>query len=254
MLKKIFRAKSPKAVFPSVPAGQRVYAIGDIHGCDRELDALIAMIEADDAARGPMTTTLVFLGDYVDRGPASAAVLWRLIRLKLDRPDTRFLIGNHEEMFIEALAGEPKPLRLFTRVGGRETILSYGMSTQDYDLADYDALLETMLTLVPAAHREFLAALEEMVVIGDYAFVHAGVNPEMPLDEQRPRELRWMREPFLSHRKPLEKIIVHGHTIVDTAAPNGVRFPIDTGAYLTGILTAVGLENGDHWLLQTAPT
>lgn len=249
MLKKIF-AKS-KAAGPSVPPGERIYAVGDVHGCIDELDALLALIDADDAARPAAETTIVFLGDFVDRGPASAQVLDRLIEVRERRPGSRFLIGNHEELFVAALAGEDRPLRLFTRVGGRETVLSYGMSTGEYDQSDYDALLVRMQAMVPASHRQFLESLEDMVVKGDYAFVHAGIHPDTPLEEQRSRDLRWIREPFLSHRKPLEKVIVHGHTIVEVAAPTGVRFPIDTGAYLTGVLTALVLEGDRHWLLQT---
>ncbi|MDP1026675.1 metallophosphoesterase family protein [Sphingomonas sp. KR1UV-12] len=252
MLKKIFAARS-KTTGPSVPPGERVYAVGDIHGCVVELDDLLGQIERDDAARGPADTTIVFLGDFVDRGPSSAQVIDRLLALRQRRPNTRFLIGNHEELFIDALAGEDKPLRLFTRVGGRETVLSYGMTPTAYDEADYDVLLAEMQARVPATHRVFLESLENMVVKGDYAFVHAGIHPDTALEDQRPRDLRWIREPFLSHRKPLEKLIVHGHTIVETATPGPVRFPIDTGAYLTGVLTALGLEGDRHWLLQTAP-
>ena len=249
MLKKIFSRAS--AGGPSIPPRERVYAIGDIHGCRAELNALLSLIEADDAARPAAATTLVFLGDFVDRGPHSAQVIDRLIALKEARPTARFLMGNHEELFAAALAGEDKPLRLFTRVGGRETVLSYGMTAEDYDAADYDVLVERMQQMVPTAHRAFLASLEDMVVIGDYAFVHAGIDPDVPLAEQRQRQLRWMREPFLSHRKPLEKMIVHGHTIVAEAAPTPCRFPIDTGAYQTGVLTALGLEDDRHWLVQT---
>ncbi len=251
MLKKIFGSKTSKPAYPAVPPGERVYAVGDIHGCIAELDELLRLIDADDAARPAAATTIVFLGDYVDRGPSSATVLSRLVEVRRDRPNTRFLMGNHEELFMDALAGEHKPLRLFTRVGGRETILSYGMSTDEYDRADYDVLLERMVALVPPSHRTFMASLEDMVIAGDYAFVHAGVHPDSPLDEQRPRDLRWIREPFLAHRKPLEKMIVHGHTIVEEAEATPVRFPIDTGAYLTGVLTALGLEGGDQWLVQT---
>ena len=128
MLRKLFTPRRTTARAPAaIPPGQRVYAIGDVHGCIDLLDRLIEQVNADDQARGPAETTLIFLGDLVDRGPASAAVVERLRRLATDRPRVRFLKGNHEEIFLGAIEGEPKALRLFCRIGGRETVLSYGL-------------------------------------------------------------------------------------------------------------------------------
>ena len=132
---------------------------------------------------GAAETTLIFLGDIVDRGPASAAVIDRLRGLahaRPDRPDVRFLLGNHEEIFLGALDGEPKALRLFCRIGGRETVLSYGMEAAEYERLDYEELVKRLEILVPDEHRDFLRKFEDMIVIGDYAFVHAGVRPDTP--------------------------------------------------------------------------
>ncbi len=252
MLKKLLKARRASALPPAaIPDGERVYAIGDIHGCADLLDDLLIRLEADDAARGPARTTLIFLGDLVDRGPASAAVIERLIRLTAERPNSRFLLGNHEEVFVEALKGEPKALRMFCRIGGRETILSYGVDADDYDRMDYEELYEALKARVPAEHQAFLSACEDMIVIGDYVFVHAGIRPGVDLSTQRSTDLRWIRNPFLDHDRPLEKIVVHGHTISSELDVQPHRIGVDTGAYQTGRLTALGLESTSRWTVES---
>ncbi|MEG3165067.1 metallophosphoesterase family protein [Sphingomonas sp. PB2P19] len=252
MISKLFSSRRrPAELVPAIPAGQRVYAVGDIHGCADMLDDLLGQIEADDAARDPAETTIIFLGDLVDRGPASAAVIDRLIALADARPRVRFLLGNHEEIFLGALDGESKALRLFCRIGGRETLLSYGMDAVEYERLDYDELVARMGELVPAAHRAFFERFEDMIVIGDYAFVHAGVRPDTALEAQRGSDLRWIRDPFLDHRTPLEKMVVHGHTITEKIETRPHRIGIDTGAYTTGRLTALALEGAQLWHLET---
>lgn len=251
MLKKLLNARRAAAVPTAfIPAGERVYAVGDIHGCADLLDQLLVDIAADDAARGPAQTTLIFLGDLVDRGPASAAVIETLRRLSLDRPHTRFLLGNHEEVFLEALKGEPKALRMFCRIGGRETIMSYGVDPADYDRMDYDELHQAMRDRIPAEHEVFLNGFEDMIVIGDYVFVHAGIRPDTQLTMQRSSDLRWIRKPFLDHVGALEKVVVHGHTISPALDIQPYRIGVDTGAYDGGRLTALGLESSSRWTVQ----
>lgn len=252
MLKKLLRStRSPIAPAPAVPAGHRIYAVGDVHGCLAELDRVLAMIEDDDAHRPAAETMLIFLGDLVDRGPDSAGVLDRLLTLSTTRAGVRFLKGNHEEVFLHALSGEKDALRLFCRVGGRETILSYGVSAAEYDALDYGDLAARMQELIPAAHRAFVAGFEDMIVAGDYAFVHAGIRPEVALDEQRGSDLRWIRETFLDYRRPHPKVIVHGHTITSDVDRRPNRIGIDTGAYASGKLSALGIERDQTWLLQS---
>lgn len=252
MIAKLFKSRTTaKSNLPQIPEGRRVYAVGDIHGCADLLDQLMTLIDADDLARGPAQTTLIFLGDIVDRGPASAAVIERLRGMAETREDVRFLLGNHEEIFLGALDGEPKALRLFCRIGGRETVLSYGMAAAEYERLDYEELIHRLETLVPAEHRAFVAGFEDMIVIGDYVFVHAGVRPDTPLDRQRTSDLRWIRDPFLDHRSTLEKTVVHGHTMTDQIERRSHRIGIDTGAYSSGRLTALGLEGDSSWHLQT---
>ncbi|GAA4214091.1 metallophosphoesterase family protein [Sphingomonas endophytica] len=252
MLKKLLRS-SRVAVGPAyAPApGSRIYAIGDIHGCRAELDRLLAMIDADDAQRGAAETSLIFLGDLVDRGPDSAGVIARLMRLAQERPRVRFLKGNHEELFLHALGGAKDALRMFCRVGGKETVLSYGVSRAEYDSLDYPQLAERMDALVPPEHRAFLEGFEDLIVSGDYAFVHAGVRPDVPLDEQKPSDLRWIRDSFLDHRGAFPKMIVHGHTITPEVDRRPNRIGVDTGAYASGKLTAIGIEDCQTWILNT---
>ncbi len=252
MLKKLLR--SSRVVPDAAPApapGSRIYAIGDIHGCRAELDRLLVMIDADDATRGPADTTLIFLGDLVDRGPDSAGVIARLMTLAQERPRVRFLKGNHEELFLHALAGAKDALRMFCRVGGKETVLSYGIGRAEYDALDYPELAARMEALVPAAHRAFLDGFEDMIVSGDYAFVHAGVRPDVPLDDQKPSDLRWIRDSFLDHRGAFPKMIVHGHTITPEVDSRPNRIGVDTGAYASGKLTALGIEDRRTWILNT---
>ena len=257
MIRNLLRAARPSAAAagPTPGDGLRLYAIGDVHGCLDELDRLLAAIEADDTARaaagGAGAATLVFLGDLVDRGPESAAVLTRLLDLSRTRPGTRFLKGNHEEVFLRALAADREALRLFCRVGGRETVLSYGLDAEQYERMDYSELAEHLAAVVPAEHRAFMEGFEDIVVAGDYAFVHAGIRPEVPLDEQRGADLRWIRTSFLDYRRPHPKIIVHGHTITDEVDRRPNRIGVDTGAYASGRLSAIGLEGTDSWVLQS---
>ncbi|HEU4960350.1 MAG TPA: metallophosphoesterase family protein [Sphingomonas sp.] len=241
----------------SIPEGQRVYAVGDIHGCLGLVDDLIAQIEADDRARGSAQTQIVFLGDLVDRGPDSAGVVERLITLAERRDTIRFILGNHEEIFLRALDGDMESLRLFVRIGGRETILSYGVSESDYERTDYDELLALMQTHVPLRHIEFLKSFEDRIEIGDYVFVHAGLRPGVPIEAQRRSDMRWIRSSFLDSDHEFGKLVIHGHSISEDVVVRPNRIGIDTGAFGTGRLTALGLEGTDRWFLTAeaaAPT
>ena len=239
-----------KAPAPEIPPGRRIYAVGDIHGRLDLLDRLLAMIDADDAGRGGPDSEIIFLGDLVDRGPESRGVVDRLLALKDERP-ARFLMGNHEEVFLRALEGDVKALRFLIRIGGRETLLSYGISEDDYRTLDFDGLMEAVRAAVPAAHIDFLAAFEHWIEAGDYLFVHAGLRPGVLLEEQKAADLRWIRDDFLKHRDSFGKIVVHGHSITDDIDERGNRIGIDTGAFASGKLTAIGLEGGERWYLST---
>ncbi len=235
-----------------VPPHERVYAIGDVHGRDDLFDALLSKIISDNATRETARTTLILLGDLVDRGPDSASVIDRAIALGEPFDDVRLLIGNHEECFLAALTGDLKRLRYFTRIGGDATIRSYWGDDASYARAGFEEVAERLPKLVPPEHIDFLSRGEDMVEIGDYVFVHAGVRPGVPLHLQQLSDLRWIREDFIERQDDHGATIVYGHTISETVSESWGRIGIDTGAYLTGRLTALGLEGGNRWFLDTS--
>jgi serine/threonine protein phosphatase 1 len=235
-----------------VPAGQRVYAVGDIHGRLDLFEALIGAIEVDDAASGDARTTVILLGDLVDRGPDSAGVVARAREWQRQRP-VRILMGNHEEMFLSSFE-KTETLKHFLRFGGKETVLSYGLDPNAYLEASVEEVQAMIHAAVPWAHREFIEGFEDTIAIGDYLFVHAGIAPGVPLEEQSKDDLRWIREPFLSHSEPHEAVIVHGHTIRQEPQDRGNRIGIDTGAYTFGRLTALVLEGSERRYLEAVET
>nr|WP_263588952.1 metallophosphoesterase family protein [uncultured Sphingopyxis sp.] len=244
--------RGSRAAEPRVPAGERVYAIGDIHGRDDLFEQLLAKIEADNAGRGQAKTTLILLGDLVDRGPDSASVIERAIRIGAPFDKVTLLIGNHEECFLSALSGDLRRVRYFIRIGGDATIRSYWCDDAAYAAADFEEVAERLPHLVPQSHIDFLGRGEDMVQIGDYVFVHAGVRPGIPLDRQQLSDLRWIRDEFIDGEHDHGATVVYGHTISDGVDEARGRIGIDTGAYLTGRLTAVGLEGSERWFLDTA--
>lgn len=248
-LRSLLGAK-PAAPAPAVPAGQRIYAVGDIHGCLAQFTALVDAIEADDAARESADTTIVLLGDLIDRGPDSAGVL-AAARAIAARRKLRVLMGNHEEMLLDALESTDV-LKHFLRYGGRETVLSYPVDPDAYHQAEIAEAQDLLRRAVPAEDLAFIRSFEDQVMIGDYLFVHAGVRPDVPLDQQRRADLRWIREPFLNHPHSFGPVVVHGHTITDRAHQAHNRIGIDTGAYRTGRLTALGLEGTERWFIDAA--
>ncbi len=254
MLKRLFNKKSKVCPLDTacVPEGRRVYAIGDIHGRNDLLQQLIEKIIDDDAKRGDVNSEIIFLGDLVDRGPDSAGVIETAMQLKRELGDVRFLMGNHEEVYLKAATGDEKATRFFNRIGGKETILSYEISIREYMDLDNAALAQRLPGLIPEHHIDFIKAFENQIVIGDYAFVHAGIRPGVSLDEQKTKDLRWIREEFLSVKEPHEKVIVYGHTINDDVVEKGNRIGIDTGAYYSEKLTALALEGNQRWYLDTA--
>ena len=253
-LRNLFRPK-PQPPQPSVPEGTRYYVIGDIHGRLDLYDALIDAIESDDASRNAADqreadTRMVLLGDLVDRGPDSAGVIARTRDWQKSR-SVRVLAGNHEEMFLQAFE-KVDVLRHFLKHGGRETILSYGISKKEFNVLTLEELFAKLPHIVPQAERDYLESFEEMIVAGDYLFVHAGIDPKLPIAAQKRADLLWIRDRFLNHEGPLEKVVVHGHTIFDRVMDCGNRIGIDTGAFRSGVLTALVLEGNQRRVLMAS--
>lgn len=242
-----FKGTQP-APAATLPAGQRVYAVGDIHGRSDLLAALISAIEHDDAQRKVADTTVILLGDLIDRGPDSAGVI-RLARAWQQSRPVRILMGNHEEMLLDALR-RIEVLRHFLRFGGRETLLSYPIDPAEYARAELEELILMANAVIPAEDLAFIRSFEDQIELGDYLFVHAGIRPGVPLAEQKTSDLRWIREPFIDHELPFGPLVVHGHTITEAVDIRANRIGIDTGAYRSGRLTALGLEGRQRWLIS----
>jgi serine/threonine protein phosphatase 1 len=235
-----------KPVF-ATPADTRVYAIGDVHGRDDLLGDLADRIE-QDLRSAPSSVITVLVGDYVDRGPSSKAVLERLAASRFPTP-IRALRGNHEEMFLEFL-GETKTLERWRKLGGLETLHSYGVDVAPAMRGEgFEEAGQALSRALPASHLAFLRQTLLSVEIGDYFFCHAGVMPGVPLHQQRPEHLMWIREPFLRDDSRREKIVVHGHTPVARPDVRPYRINIDTGAFASSLLTCLVLEGPDRRFL-----
>ncbi len=246
-------AKDGGTAEPGVPAGYRVYAIGDIHGRLDLLNDTLSRIEADIDGRLPAQNIIVFLGDLIDRGPASAEVVERLRTYRRSGVRTVFLIGNHEEVLLRLIRGESRYLRDWLSFGGAECARSYGISSTALRRGDAGQAVALLRQKIPESHRNFLQGFVDTFRIGSYLFVHAGVRPGVPLSEQTQSDLRWIRGPFLENDDDHGFIVVHGHTIAGEIDIRGNRIGIDTGAYRTGVLTAMGLEGRERWFLQSEP-
>ncbi|MGI9381700.1 MAG: metallophosphoesterase family protein [Methyloligellaceae bacterium] len=238
---------------PSVPEGRLVYAIGDIHGRSDLLAQLLRDIRNDAAAHVSATRrTLVFLGDYVDRGPDSRGVIEILISGLPDGFDAIFLMGNHEWFLIDFLK-RPEVLSHWMYNGAAATLSSYGLPTSASILADAEPNVwrDQFAAALPPSHHTFLVSLELTAVIGDYVFVHAGLRPGVPIDRQDPKDLLWIREPFLEAQDGFAYMVVHGHTPGARPVIRENRIGIDTGACMTGRLTALRLFASDRAFLMT---
>ena len=234
---------SQRKVAPRVPDGVRIYAIGDVHGRADLLHQLMMRIDADLSANPyPADRVIqIFLGDYIDRGPESREVLDLLI----DRSAANRIIclkGNHE-VFMQEFLKEPAVLTDWKRLGGLETLLSYGVKpSMSTDRLEQKKLADSFNCALPDDHRRFLSNLELSFTCGDFLFVHAGVRPNVPLRRQNEHDLLWIRDEFLLHEGDFGKVIIHGHTPVMQPDVRPNRINIDTGAYATGQLTCLVLE------------
>lgn len=247
----LFRRAVPSVA--RVPEGYRVYAIGDVHGRDDLLENLLGEIDRDIAARGPVRNFLIFLGDLIDRGPASAGVIDRLIAYEREGVTPVFLAGNHEEVLQRIISGHHDLISSWLSFGGAAFLQSYGVDPSMVRRMDPAKAVEIVRTAVPQEHVRFLDAMGDTFKIGDYLFVHAGIRPGLPLADQSQADLRWIRGPFLNHSGSHGFVVVHGHTISEEIDARDNRIGIDTGAHATGVLTAFGAEGEERWFLQTRP-
>jgi serine/threonine protein phosphatase 1 len=230
----------------SLPPGRRIYAIGDIHGCDRQLANLHETIAGDFASRPIAAALLLHIGDYVDRGADTAGVIARLADgCPIPNMDMVNLMGNHESTMLDALSGERAAGTDWLFAGGRTTLQSYGI--------DPDGPRDRWAALIPQCHQDFLRGLVLMHREGGYAFIHAGVRPGIALEHQARDDLLRSRQPFLYSEADFGAVIVHGHTPVKAPVVRHNRIGIDTGAVFGGKLTCVVLEAGTLGFLTADP-
>jgi serine/threonine protein phosphatase 1 len=233
------------------PPGHRAYVVGDVHGQLDLLEDLLAKIHAELQHRPVSHALLVFVGDLIDRGPSSAQVIERLRTYQ--RPGIRpvFLLGNHEEVLLRVIGGDAQLLARWRWFGGTECLESYGVDTSQFANFGDDEAIAVVRSAIPAEHIAFLESFADTCRFGDYLFVHAGIRPGVAIEDQDQSDLRWIREPFLLDDSDHGLVVVHGHTITDGVAQRPNRIGIDTGAYRTGVLTALAIEGQDRWLLDT---
>ncbi|MDR3539275.1 MAG: metallophosphoesterase family protein [Acetobacteraceae bacterium] len=229
----------------TMPPGQRAYAIGDIHGCLERLVAIHELIAEDMVARPTDMATLIHLGDYVDRGPESAQVVdWLLGGPPVPASAIVNLMGNHEHLMLSAIAsGEAEAAEIWMSNGGADSLLSWGVPRA--------AAQGEWAGRIPVPHLLFLRDLATHVQIGPYLFVHAGIRPGVPLDQQSRHDMLWIREPFLSSKQNHGVVVVHGHTPRQEPMVRPNRIGIDTGAVMGGVLTCVVLEDDRLGFLRT---
>lgn len=239
---------------PAGARGYRAYAVGDIHGRVDLLEHLLAKIHAELQRRPASKTLLVFIGDLIDRGPSSSQVLERLRCYRRDGVRPIFLLGNHEEVLLRILAGDSTVVESWLQFGGLQCLQSYGVPRARLRGKSPDEIVDVVRTVIPNEHLKFLDTFVDSCRFGDYLFVHAGIRPGLEVDQQSQSDLRWIRDPFLFDESDHGFIVVHGHTISDEVDERPNRIGIDTGAYRSGVLTALAIEGCERWLIDTRPS
>jgi serine/threonine protein phosphatase 1 len=244
------RRRQPETA-PSVPDGLRLYAIGDVHGRLDLLNELLERIAREQAARPAVDQVeIILLGDLIDRGAQSAEVVRRTMA-GLAGATMHALLGNHEALLLDALDGDRQRLKLWLRVGGDVALQSWGVPPELLTEGGSDEILAAARQVVSPAERSWLARRPLSLRRGDYLFAHAGIRPGVPLERQQREDLLWIREEFLDSDRDHGAVVVHGHSISEEVQERTNRIGIDTGAWRSGRLTALGLQGSDRWRLQT---
>ena len=235
---------------PAVPDGHRIYAVGDIHGRLDLLLALLDQVRADNAARDPAEVEIILLGDLIDRGPDSAGVVRRAMA-GCDFATLRVLRGNHETAMIEALHGDADMFRMWITQGGDAALVSWGVAPALVADGSFEDILSAADAAIPAEERQWLIDCPLTLRRGDYYFAHAGLRPGVQLERQSSEDTLWIRDAFLASERHHGVMVVHGHSISPEVDARHNRVGIDTGAYASGRLTALGLEGAERWTIST---
>ncbi len=244
-----FAKRSPRY---RVPDGERVYAVGDVHGCSDLLTELHELIRHDAEGAAGLTLTIVYLGDYVDRGEDSRGVVDILLGEPIAGARAVHLMGNHDQWLLEFLDHPRRAVGWFMN-GADQTLASYGVDSFGAMILadDADELRATFAAQLPSEHEAFFRGLRPSHRIGDYFFAHAGIRPGVPLEQQDEDDLYWIRDTFLDSEEDFGVIVVHGHTPEKRIAVRPNRIGIDTGAVWTECLSCLVLEGDARRFLQT---
>ncbi len=247
----MFRKSTPAKRIPEGARHYRAYVVGDIHGRLDLLDELLGKIHDDLESNPARKAVIVFVGDLIDRGPESAGVVERLRTYARPGVKPIFLLGNHEEVLLRILDGDPSHITQWLTFGGAQCLASYGADPLAIKAMSDSAALSAIRSAIPVRHAHFVHSFGDSFRFGDYVIVHAGVRPGVALDQQLQSDLRWIRQPFLEDDRDHGFVVVHGHTITDGVEERANRIGIDTGAYASGVLTALVIEGADRWYLDT---
>ncbi len=246
-----FREK-PSLEKYEIPENQVVYAIGDIHGRADLLRKLHDLIIQDADDRQHEKRTLVYLGDYVDRGPYVRETVEMLINETLPGFERIFLMGNHEQFLLNFLE-DPEILQAWIIVGGGSTLSSYGvrLPSSGFSPERDEKVRRTFISAVPKNHLLFFKNLRPFFKLKDFLFVHAGIRPGLKLEKQKSEDIFWIRDDFLSSTYDHDFMVVHGHTIDEEVQIRSNRIGVDTGAYATGVLTCAVIEGCEIRFIST---
>lgn len=254
LLNKFKTKKNPSGEF-RIPEGRRVYAVGDIHGRADLLEKMHEIIAADAKAHSHKDLLMVYLGDYLDRGPYVRETIDLLLTGRPRGFESVHLMGNHEQILLNFLK-KPDILSMWLGVGGLSTLMSYGLKPPGSGFTAENAhdLCDELQEKMPREHLDFITNLRPSHQVGDCMFVHAGIRPHVAMEEQNPEDFYWIRDEFLNSEFDHGKLIIHGHTISENIQQHSNRIGVDTGAYATGILSCAVLEDRKVDFLSTQPS
>lgn len=235
----------------AAPAGVTLYVVGDLHGRADLLRHLLERLSHEPKPRQGPRPILVFLGDYVDRGPDSRGVIDTLLSIPSEDFELVPLMGNHDWAMITFLT-HPEMGEDWLEFGGAETLASYGVPLPPPGKRDWRRISEALAEALPHEHAIFLTSLRLTYTAGDYFFCHAGARPDRSLAAQTERDLLWIRDDFLLDPRGFDKVVVHGHTVEPAIHSDGRRIGLDTGAYATGLLSIARLRGRARDFLTVA--
>lgn len=250
----LFAGRSPEKGIrsPRGPAGKRCYAIGDVHGRVDLLVDMLGKIADHDAGRPRRHTAIVLLGDLIDRGPSSNEVVELARTHPTSGPRLYVVVGNHEELMLKSIDGDINAFNTWMTNGGLATMRSYGVDTANVVGLELEDFRQRVADTIPPSHVSFLRSGADSIRFGDYLLVHAGILPGKPIEQQRSKDLRWIRRAFLESAADHGFVVVHGHSQRTEIEVLPNRIGIDTGAYHSGVLTAVWFEDDERGFIQTS--